>query len=393
MFSPMMRISFCPLSSVSAFAGAMAFSLLLTLAAPAMAQTIETPARHAFLIDITNGTVLLNKDADVRMPTSSMSKIMTAYMVFDALKVGKIKLEDEFTVSERAWKMEGSRSFMDVESKVKVEDLVRGVIIQSGNDAAVILAEGVAGSEETFVELMNAKAKELGLHETHFVNATGLPDPNHYSTARDLATLAVRVMNDFPDYYHYFGEKEFLFNNIKQGNRNPLLYKDIGVDGLKTGHAEEAGYGLTASAVRDGRRLVLVVNGLKNLQERADESTRLINWGYAEFPLHVIHKRGEVIGKAKVAFGKEKMIAVAVPEDVSATVHQTKIKDLKTVVDIKQPLMAPVARGTKIGTLVVMLDETVIQQIPLVADENMERLPFFAYWWAKIMYLITGKAE
>lgn len=365
----------------------------LLLCFPLYAQTIETPAKAAFLIDVTAGAVLLNKEGDTKMPTSSMSKMMTAYMVFDALKAGKIKLEDEFTVSEKAWRMEGSRSFMDINSKVKVEDLIRGLIIQSGNDTSVILAEGLAGSEETFMRLMNEKAAAIGLKNSHFTNAAGLPDPQHYSTPRDLATLAVRLINDFPDYYHYFGEKEFVFNNIKQGNRNPLLYKDMGVDGLKTGHAEEAGYGITASAIRDGRRLILVVNGLRDMQERADESARLMNWGYAEFPMRTLYKMDDKVVEAKVAFGQQKHIALHAVGPVSITLHQTQRDKLTTKVEVAEPIPAPIAKGTQIGTLVLMLDGQDFRSYPLYAAAHVERLPFFAYWWAKLVYLITGKMD
>jgi D-alanyl-D-alanine carboxypeptidase (penicillin-binding protein 5/6) len=260
---------FCP---VAAFAASVA--------------PLETTAKQAIIVDATTGDVLFNKDSDVKMPTTSMSKVMTMYLVFDALKKKKLELDNAAIISPTARKQEGSRMFVNEGETVKVEDLVRGVIIQSGNDAAVALAEAVAGSESTFAGLMNAKAKELGMTNSNFVNATGLPDPNHYSTAKDLATLAQALIRDFPEYYHYYSETEFTYNKIKQGNRNPLLYRNMGVDGMKTGHTEDAGYGLIASALRDGRRVISVANGLKTMQERADESAKMIEWAYREYGVY-----------------------------------------------------------------------------------------------------------
>jgi serine-type D-Ala-D-Ala carboxypeptidase (penicillin-binding protein 5/6) len=242
------------------------FALLL-FAAPAMAQVapMETVAREAYIIDAETGQVLFEKNADQKMPTSSMSKTMTMYMVFEALKNGKLTLDQELPVSETAWRMQGSKMFVPLGQMVKVEDLIRGVIVQSGNDATIVLAEGLAGSEGEFAAAMNRKAKELGMINSNFMNASGWPDENHYSTCHDLAILAIALIRDFPDYYKYYAEKEFTYNNIKQGNRNPLLYKNIGADGIKTGHTESAGYGLMASGVRDGRRVVMVLNGMASM--------------------------------------------------------------------------------------------------------------------------------
>lgn len=247
----------------------LAVMMAMLAAYPAKAEPMTTIATQAIIVDASTGTILLDKGANDRMPTSSMSKTMTIYMVFDALKEGRLKLDDEFLVSEKAWRMEGSEMFIKVGDKVKIEDLIRGVVVQSGNDAAVALAEGLAGSEEAFAEAMNARAKDLGMTGSHFVNASGWPHPDHYSTPRDLALLAYRIIHDFPEYYHYFSEKEFTYNNIRQQNRDPLLGKLPGADGLKTGHTEVAGYGLIGSAKRGDRRLILVVNGLKSQQDCA----------------------------------------------------------------------------------------------------------------------------
>src|SRR5205807_5923004 len=244
---------------------------------------IDTEAKHALVLEADTGQVLLDKGSEERIPPASMSKVMTAYMVFDYLKQGRAKLDDELPVSENAWRTQGSKMFVPLGSRIKIDDLLRGMIIQSGNDACIVLAEGLAGSAGAFVEQMNQKAKEIGLKDSHFANVDGLPDPDHYMTARHLATLALRTIQDFPEYYHYYGEKDYSFNNINQGNRNPLLYKDIGADGLKTGHTDEAGYSLVASLKRDKRRIVMVLGGLPTMKARAQESERLAEWAFREF--------------------------------------------------------------------------------------------------------------
>src|SRR5438094_4212356 len=253
---------------------------------------VDTQAKHALIISADTGAVLLDKSAEERIPPASMSKVMTAYLVFDYLKQGRAKLTDELPVSEKAWRTQGSKMFVQIGSRIKIDDLLRGMIIQSGNDACIVLAEGLAGSTSAFVEQMNQKAKEIGLKDSHFANVDGLPDPDHYMTARDLATLALRTIKDFPEYYHYYGEKEFRFHtvaannrevDINQGNRNPLLYKDLGADGLKTGHTDEAGYSLLGSAMRDKRRVIVVLSGLPSMKARAQESERLIDCAFREF--------------------------------------------------------------------------------------------------------------
>jgi len=244
---------------------------------------IDTQATHAFIIEAETGAVLLNKKADERIPTASLSKAMTAYVVFDYLKQGRAKLDDDLPVSEKAWRTQGSKMFVPLGGRIKIEDLIRGMVIQSGNDACVVLAEGLAGSEQAFVDQMNKTAKKIGLPNSHFADVNGLPNPDHYMTARDLATLALRTIENFPEYYKYYGEKEFTFNNIKQGNRNPLLYKDMGADGLKTGHTEESGYSELGSAVRGNRRVIMVLSGLPTMKARAQESERLMESAFREY--------------------------------------------------------------------------------------------------------------
>ncbi|MDX1923328.1 MAG: D-alanyl-D-alanine carboxypeptidase family protein [Alphaproteobacteria bacterium] len=364
---------------------------------PAAVMVGGSIAKQAYLIDMNTQTVLLDKGGEVRMPTSSMSKMMTVYVMFEALKANKAALTDEYTVSEKAWrstyKAEGSSSFMPLNSKVKVEDLIRGIIIQSGNDATIVLAEGLSGSESAFVAAMNDKAQQLGMKNTHFANPSGLPDPEHYSTPQDLALLAWHLIYDFPEYYHYFAEKEFTFNNIKQGNRNPLLYKNLGVDGLKTGHADEAGYGITASAIRNGRRLILVVNGLANMQERSDEAERLINYGYDEFALLNVAKKDEPIRTVKVAFGEAKTVPVAITRDAAVTVRNADRSKIKSNVQLVEPLEAPIAKGTEIGKFNVIMGDEKLATYPLVAGESVPKLGFFPLMWAKLRFMITGKYD
>ncbi len=257
------------------------FSVLMLLSSVVMAQELqqpETEAKQAIIIDYDTNTVLYEKNADEKMPTSSMSKVLTTIVVYDAIRDGKLKMDQDLPVSERAWKMGGSRMFLDINTTAKVEDLIKGVVIQSGNDACVVLAEGVAGTEENFSDLLNRKAADIGMKNSHFMNSNGWPDPNHYSTARDLALMGMYLIKNYPEDYKYYSEIDFTYNNIKQGNRNPLLYKSIGADGIKTGHTEDGGYGLIGSAVANGRRIVMVINGTSSMQARADESEKLMKW-------------------------------------------------------------------------------------------------------------------
>ncbi len=366
--------------------------LLLSLPCMALAQSavpVETAARQAFLIDANTGTVLFNKDGDTRMAPSSMSKLLTIYVVFDALKTGKLALNQELTVSEHAWKQEGSRMFVNAGQKVRVEDLIRGVIVQSGNDAAVVLAEGLGGSEENFAEMLNAKARDLGLTGSHFVNATGLPDPEHYMTAHDLGTLALALLHDFPDRYHYFSELDFTYNGIKQGNRNPLLYRNMNVDGLKTGHTDDGGYGLTASALREGRRLVVVLNGMDDMQMRADESAKVLDWGYREFADYPIVKLNDKLAEAKTWLGTSPNVPVLASEDVTLTLPRDARAGLKTSVTYTQPVPAPITKGQKLGTLEVSAPGMETKTVDLIAGADVPQTTFIHRVKSKLRYLLT----
>lgn len=352
------------------------------------AVPVETLAKQAVVVEGAGGAVLMAKNADEHMPTSSMSKVMTMYLVFEAIRNGKFTLETPITISEAAWKQPGSRTFLKIGQIVRVEDLIRGVIIQSGNDSAVALAEAVAGSEGAFAGLMNEKAREMGLTNTHFMNATGLPDPDHFSTARDLAVMARALIRDFPEYYHYYSETEFAFNGIKQGNRNPLLYRNIGVDGVKTGHTDDAGYGLISSALRDGRRVLAVVNGLKSMQERADESAKLLDWAYREFGLYTVVKGGEKAGEAKIWLGKQKSVPVGVAESVIMTLPRAERDQVKAEMTIDPETVAPIAKGQPLGKLTVTAPGYDTIERPLVALADVEQLNFFRRTAAKIKRLM-----
>jgi D-alanyl-D-alanine carboxypeptidase (penicillin-binding protein 5/6) len=352
-----------------------------------------TIAREAFVIDFDTGTVLLDKNGEQRMPTSSMSKTMTIYMTFDALKNGKLTLDTKLPVSEKAWRMQGSKMFVELGSSIPVEDLIRGIIIQSGNDATVVMAEGIAGTEEDFVDLMNAKAKELGMNSSHFMNASGWPDPDHYSTAHDLATLAMHTIRDFPEDYKYYGEKEFTWHNIHQMNRNPLLFRDMGVDGLKTGHAEEAGagYGIIASGVKDGRRVVLVINGLKDEKDRAQESARLMEWALRSFENIKLFAAGDTVEQAAVAMGQAGQVPMVVEHDIMATVPKAVKNDLKVTAAYNEPLVAPVKKGDKIGTLKIEIPRVGTIEQPLLAGADVEKMGLFQATLEKAKMMIKMK--
>lgn len=373
-----------------ALAGAV-ISSSSVLASPAPGEAgMETVAPHAVLIDLKTHTVLLDKAADEPMPPASMSKLMTAYMLFERLKQGRLSLEDTFPVSEKAWRMGGSKMFVEVNSRVKVEDLIRGIIVQSGNDACVVVAEGLFGTEEAFAAEATRRARALGLSNTTIRNASGWPHPEHLTTARDLALLAQHLIEDFPEYYGYYSEKEFTYNGIKQGNRNPLLYKDIGVDGLKTGHTEESGYGLAASMERDGRRLILVVNGLKNVNERSRETERLLEWGFREFGAFDLFRAGETVEAAPAWLGAQETVPLVLEEDLSVSLRRHVRPDMKVSVSYNGPIATPVAKGTPVGTLRVTAPGLTPIERPLVAGADVERLGVVGRLVAAVEYLVFG---
>jgi len=352
---------------------------------------VSTIARQAIVVEAKTAEVLYAKEADKVMPTSSMSKLLTMYLVFDAIKDGKLKLTDKIKVSRNAWSQKGSRMFLRENEKVSLEDLIRGVVVQSGNDAAVVLAETISGTEEDFAILLNEKAKELGMMRSHFVNATGLPDPNHYSTAQDLAKLSIALMQHHPEFYHYFSEKNFTHNKIKQGNRNPLLYRDIGVDGIKTGHTKLAGYGLIASALRDGRRVLVVVNGLSSKQERADEPAKLMDWAYREYGLYRLLKKSDKVGDAKIWLGESPMVDVSPAYDLIKSLPRSIVKKVDISLQIDKETEAPIQKGQQLGNVIINIKGLDEIKVPLVAMKEVHRVGFIRSLWERFKRLI-GKA-
>ncbi|MGB8274564.1 MAG: D-alanyl-D-alanine carboxypeptidase family protein [Alphaproteobacteria bacterium] len=378
-------------------AGRFLLPLLLLAAAcaalPLQARAIDTEAQEAFMVDFDTGAVLLEKNPDQLMHPSSMSKMMTVYLLFERLKNGSVKLDDEFPVSEKAWRMGGSKMFVPLGGKIRVEDLIRGIVIQSGNDACIVVAEGLGGNEEAFAAEMTRRAHELGMTNSTFKNATGWPDPDHLTTARDLALLAKRTITDFPEYYHYYGELEFTFNKIKQGNRNPLLYKDMGADGLKTGHTEQGGYGVTASAKRGDRRLILVVNGLPSMKERAAESERLMEWGFREFDNYSLFKAGDTVTDADVWLGDAATVPLAIGSDLKVTLPKKSRHDMKVKAVFDGPIPAPIKKGDQIAKLVIAAPDMAPMEVPLVAGADIGRLGFVGRIGAAIKHIVWGSVQ
>lgn len=365
-------------------------ALSALVSAPAMTQVIETPARNAYVIDLATDTVLLSKKADVPMPPASMSKLMTVFMLFERLKKGSISLDDTFLVSEKAWKKGGSKMFVKVGDRVKVSDLLRGIIVQSGNDACIVVAEGLGGSEEAFAEMMTRRAREIGLTNSTFANATGWPHPNQLMSAEDLGKLSHRLITDFPELYKIFNEKTFTYSKIKQSNRNPLLYRDIGADGLKTGHTEAAGYGLTASAVRGGRRIVLVLNGMESVRQRSQESLRVMEWAFRTFKPYALFKKDDVITTADIWLGATSTVPLVIPEALKLTLSRDARAKMKVVVRMQNPVAAPVQKGQKLATLVVSAPNFETREIPLLAAENVHQLGFMGRIGAAIKHVLWG---
>ncbi len=348
----------------------------------AAAERFETKAKHALLMDADTGTVLFQKDADEPMPPASLAKLMTMLVVFEALKTGELTLDTEFMVSENAWREGGANSggstmFAKLGSSIKLSDLMRGIIVQSGNDACIVVAEGMAGSEATFADLMNAEARKLKLEDSHFANATGLPNPDQHVTARDLATIARHIIYDFPNYYEIYSETEFTWNKIRQQNRNPLLDMGIGADGLKTGYTEESGYGLVGSAVRDGQRLILVMNGLTSEKERAEEARKLMEWGFNAFERINLFDRGQVVAEANVFGGDHPTVPLVGKGPVDLFLPRGSRDLIKGRVIYQGPVSAPVEEGQEIGMLRIVLEDEVLQETPLyaAADVGIGTLP------------------
>lgn len=359
------------------------------------AMGFETAARNAILMDYDTGEYLFEKNIAESVPPASMSKLMTVYILMSKIKDGSIKLDDTFSVSENAWRKGGaatggSTMFLSIGDNVSVENLIKGIVIQSGNDACIVVAENVAGSEDDFVILMNKTAKKLGLKNSHFENATGLPHPDHRMSMEDLAILARHIIKEFPELYHYFSQKEFVYNNIKQGNRNPLLYTMKGADGLKTGHTEEAGFCLAASATKGERRLIEVMSGMSSNRERSEEAERLMSWGFREFNNFKILTKGQTVAVAKVWYGKEDSVNLTVADDVLKTVHMSQQDNVKAMAEFDEPVKAPIKAGQEIGTIKIEIEGQSPLNVPLIAANDVSETGMLGKFWANVKYFIFG---
>lgn len=330
-------------------------------------------ASSYILLDANSGKVLGENNSEVRLPPASLTKIMAVYVVFTELSKGHLSLDENVTVSQKAWRTPGSRMFIEVNKQVTVEELLKGIIIQSGNDASVALAEHIAGDDATFAEMMNQQAALLGMKDTHFVNSMGLPDDNHYTTAKDLSILTRALIRDFPDYYPWFSQKEFTYNDITQRNRNKLLWRDSSVDGVKTGHTEAAGFCLVASAVRDGMRLISVVMGTKSERARANENQSLLNYGFRFYETHRLYKGNEALTETRIWKGAQKNLALGLSEDLYVTIPRRHYEDLKAVTHFEQKIVAPVNKGDVLGTVKVTLAGEPLDERKLIALDDIEK--------------------
>ena len=354
-------------------------SLLLALASSAYARQAPLPvppappiaAKAYLLVDFNTGKQLAAHDPEMRVEPASLTKLMTAYLTFTALKQGQIRPHQQVPVSAKAWKTIGSRMFIDPHKPVTVKQLLNGMIVESGNDASIALAEAVAGSEEAFVQLMNREAQRLGLKNTHFVNATGLPDPDHYSTAEDLALLTSAIIRDFPKYYELYSQKEFTYNKIKQANPNRLLWTDPAVDGVKTGYTESAGYCLIASARRGEHRLLSVVLGAASERDRAAESQKLLNYGFQFYDSFRVQAKNQPVATLEVYKGTEDTVKAGFLNDVYVTLPKGQRSKLKASVESLQPLVAPINAGQRVGTMKISVDGKPYRELPVVALENV----------------------
>jgi D-alanyl-D-alanine carboxypeptidase (penicillin-binding protein 5/6) len=347
---------------------------LIGVASHAAAPTPAPPEVSAsgyLLIDFHSGKVLAEKGASNRLEPASLTKIMTAYAVFRELKQGNINLEDRVLISEKAWRTPGSRMFIEVGKKVKVIDLVKGMIIQSGNDACVALAEHIAGSEATFAELMNNHARELGMTDTHFVNSTGLPHDDHYTTPADIAKVAAATIREFPEYYPWYSDKSFIFNEITQHNRNKLLWRDDSVDGIKTGHTEAAGYCLVASAQRENMRLISVVMGTSGEEARAQASQSLLNYGFRFFETHQLYTAGETLNRARIWKGDKEKLPLGLDHDLTVTIPRHQYQNLDARMEIEPRIMAPISQGDVLGRVSISLDGEPVTEAALVALKSI----------------------
>lgn len=348
-------------------------TLVLTLVLPGAVSAFETKAGSAIIVDHATGMVLLSKNASEPLPTASMSKLMTLYMLFEAIRDGKVDLDTEFQVSARAQAMGGSRMFVEAGTTVPVDAIIHGIIVQSGNDACVVVAENLAGTEDEFARQMTARAKELGLNNSTLKNSSGWPEDGHEMSSEDLLNLARMIITEFPQFYSYFAETEFTWNGITQQNRNPLLQLGLGADGLKTGHTAEAGYGLVGSAVQDGQRVVFVLRGLESNSDRAAESKALVQWAFGAFDKVRFLSKGDIAGTADVWLGEMSTVSLVAPSDIQMLVRGDLINDITARVEYLGPIEAPITKGQKLGALIVAVPDENEVEFDLVADQDIPR--------------------
>ena len=362
--------------------------------------TPKLDVNTAILMDYNSGKILYELEPDLSIYPASMTKIMTSIIAFDLLQKGKIKLDDEVVVSENAWRMSTagfSSMFIMLNDKVTIEDLLKGIIIVSGNDACVALAEGIAGTESNFAEMMNEKAEELGLENTNFSNSSGIKDPDNYSTVKDIAIMSEYLIRNYPKYYEYFKETEFTWDRtggdpIKQGNRNPLLYKNIGADGIKTGYLTVEKYSLAASVIGEKRRLISVISGSQTKKARSLDSIKLISWGLRNTTTYEIAEKNIPNFKFKTWLGKKDFVNGIVKEDMYVTISKKEIKDLKVTINYNGPIMAPIEKDQEIGTLIVKINDEEIRSLPIYSNEKIKKVNVFKSLFLSLNYMIWGDA-
>lgn len=373
-----------------------AWVCILLFVLPAAAQsTYETKAKWAILMDAGTGSVLFEKNADELMPPASMSKLMTLAVVFRSLKEGRLSLDDEFVASENAWRKGGAPSgtsamFVPLNESATLRELLQGIAVQSGNDACIMIAEGMSGSEDAFADVMNEYARKIGLTDSTFRNSTGLPHPDHMMTARELAKLAIHVIKEYPDYYHYFAQKEYKYRKHVFYNRNPLIYDEIGVDGLKTGYIKASGYGLVASAQKRGQRLVVVVNGLASKNDRRSEGRKLLQWGTRSFKPWKLFDDGELVGDALVWGGEKRYVNLVGKGDVSILLPRTSSRKIKASIVYNGPLKPPIKKGDEVAFLRVTAPNAAVNEIPLYAAEDISEGPMWMKGLESLLHLAFG---
>lgn len=354
--------------SVLLFNASMVYAVPLPVPAPP-----QVAARNYLMLDVDSQRILAEKKADEKIEPASITKLMTAYVAYHELEAGRLAMNDTAIISEKAWRMGGSRMYLEVGSKVTVKELLKGLIIQSGNDASVAIAEHIAGGEDAFVEMMNHYAKKLGMKDTNYTNSTGWPDKGHFTTARDIATLSIAIINEFPEHYKWYAEKSYTYNDIKQYNRNKLLWRDDSVDGLKTGHTESAGYCLVASAIRSDMRLISVVLGAKNKNSRARVSQSLLNYGFRFYETHKLYAAGETLNRSRIWQGEFEQVPLGLAEDLRITIPRGAYKDLEAFMDVDADIEAPLNKGQQLGLVRISLGDKELISRPLVALEKIEK--------------------